>query len=83
MEPQRPLLKGILITPDQGVWVERFTFPDEVPRVDVWDAQGAYQGTMVGIGRPIGCLAENRFVALVYDESVGLYRVGIFQIKLR
>jgi hypothetical protein len=81
MEPHLPLLKGILVAPDQGVWVERYTFPDEEPRVDVWDAQGSYQGTAVGIGRPIGFLAGGRFVALIYDDSLGVYRVGIFQIK--
>jgi hypothetical protein len=81
MAPLLPLLKGILVAPDRGVWVERYTFSDEESRVDVWDAQGSYQGTAVGIGRPIGFLEGGRFVALVYDESLGMYRVGIFQIQ--
>lgn len=79
--PVLPMLRGVLIAPDGALWVERFTFPDEETRIDVFDSDGSFSGTALGVGRPVGFLSDGRFVALVSDEMAELYQVRVYQIR--
>jgi hypothetical protein len=76
-----PLIQGLLLSPDGGVWVERFSFPDEEPRIDIFDQEHAYVGTATGVGEPIGFLSNGRFVTLRAAETDGLFRLAIFQVS--
>jgi hypothetical protein len=64
LAPVRPAIAALEIAPDGTLWVERFSLDTEAPRVDVFAADGAYRGTIAGVGLPYGFLSGGR---LVYD----------------
>jgi hypothetical protein len=79
IEPVLPVIGGVHAAPDGSLWVERFTFPDEDTRVDVFEPDGSYLGTLVGIGKPAGFLSGGRFVALVRDEAADVFQARVYQ----
>jgi hypothetical protein len=74
-----PLISALALAPDGVLWVERYTFKDEPPRVDVFDPEGAYLGTVTGHGAPLG-FAGQLVLFPVEDEATGITRVGLFRI---
>lgn len=85
MPPGHPLpaLPATLLAPSPGpdgrLRAERYTFPDEVPRVDVFDAAGRYEGTLEGFGIPLGFSGDLVLFSL-RDDSTGGSQLGIFRI---
>jgi hypothetical protein len=69
--PTLPLIQGLQVAPDSSLWVERFTFAGEPPRVDVFSLTGAYRGTLVGTSLPVGFLPKGQFLAAPPDAVRG------------
>jgi hypothetical protein len=76
-----PEVGGVWFAPDGGLWVQRFTLPDEPGRIDVFSAEGEYRGTLTGLGRPVGFLPPDRVVSAVPDADSGGYHVVVFSLR--
>ena len=74
-----PLIRSLAMAPDATLWVERYTFADEPARVDVFDPEGAYRGTLTGHGIPLG-FSGDLVLFEVRDPDSGGSQVGIFRI---
>lgn len=79
--PVVPDIQGLALAPDGTLWVQRYTFPDEPQRVDVFDPSGAYLGTITGHGVPAGFLPGNRVLFPIKDEDTGGYSLGLFLLE--
>jgi hypothetical protein len=76
-----PFVKALTFGPDGSLWVERYTFQDEDPRLDVFAADGRYLGTLTGHSLPMGFIGDDIVLFPIEDEDtggklVGLYRIG-------
>jgi 6-bladed beta-propeller protein len=74
-----PLIRDITFAPDGSMWVERYTFKDETPKVDVFAPNGRYTGTLVGHGIPMGFVGD-LVLFPIEDEDTGAKVVGIFRL---
>lgn len=79
--PVVPEIQGLVLAPDGTLWVQRYTFPDEPQRVDVFDPSGVYLGTITGHGVPAGFLSGNRVLFPIKDEETGGYSLGLFVLE--
>jgi hypothetical protein len=79
--PVVPEIQGLVLAPDGTLWVQRYTFPDEPQRVDVFDPSGVYRGTITGHGVPAGFLSGNRVLFPIKDEETGGYSLGLFVLE--
>jgi hypothetical protein len=75
-----PLIRDVAIAPDGSMWVERYGFQDETPRVDVFAANGRYLGTLSGHGLPMGFVGD-LVLFPIEDESSGANLVGIYRLN--
>ncbi len=75
-----PLVKAMRFGPDGTLWVERYTFKDETPSVDVFDHAGRYLGTITGRPLPLGFLGADIALFPVDDAATGGSAVGVFRI---
>lgn len=78
--PTLPLVRAMRFAPDGSLWVERYTFPGETPRTDVFDANGHYLGTVTGRSLPLGFLGPDTVLFQVTDEDDGTSVIGVFKI---
>lgn len=78
---QVPLIKGMTFAPDSSLWVQRYTFDDEEPAVDVFAPSGRYLGTLHGKPLPMGFAGPDLVLFPVEDEATGAKLVGIYRIK--
>lgn len=76
----RPLIDALRFAPDGSLWVKRWTFPDETPRIDVFDPEGRYTGTLSGMPLPLGFLDGDRVLFPVEDPGTGARVIGIFRM---
>lgn len=79
--PVVPEIQGLALAPDGTLWVQRYTFPDEPQRADVFDPSGVYVGTVTGHGVPAGFLPGNRVLFPIKDEETGGYSLGLFLLE--
>ncbi len=79
--PFVPEVQGLALAPDGTLWVQRYTFPDEPERVDVFDPSGAYRGTITGHGVPAGFLPGNRVLFPIKDRDTDGYSLGLYVLE--
>lgn len=75
-----PLIRDLAFAPDGSMWVERYGFQDETPRVDVFAANGRYLGTLSGHGLPMG-FAGDLVLFPIEDRNTGANLVGIYRLN--
>lgn len=78
--PEVPLVSDVRLAPDGSLWVQRFAFPSDPPRTDVFDAEGRYLGTLIGHGRPLGFLGADRVLFRQEDPDTGAEQVVIYRV---
>ncbi len=81
MADHLPVLADAAFGPDGTVWVARHAFPGDSSVTDVFDAGGAYLGTVHGRGLPLGWLAGDRILFPIEDELTGVTVIGIYRIE--
>ena len=81
--PTIPLVKYVVVAPDGGLWVQRYTFEGETPAVDVFDAEGRYLGTVTGRPAPLGFLGNELVLFPIDNADDGTSIVGIYRITRR
>lgn len=81
--PHLPMIRALTIGPDGEVWVQRYTFNDEPPRVDVFDARGGYLGTLEGRALPLGFLGDDTVLFAEEDKDTGITQVVAYRISDR
>jgi hypothetical protein len=77
--PEVPLIEALALAPDGTLWVQRYTFEDEPPRVDVFDAEGIYRGTLTGRGLPLGFIGDLVLFG-EEDPSTGVERIVLLRL---
>lgn len=75
-----PLVRGLALSPDGTLWVERYTFRGETPAVDVFDKGGNYLGTITGKGMPLGFLGPDIVLFAIDDDATGGNVLGLYRI---
>lgn len=78
--PTLPVVRRLVFDPVGRLWVERYTFEDETPKVDVFDADGRYEGTVTGRSLPLGFLGTDRVLFPIEDATTGVTVVGVFRV---
>lgn len=79
--PVVPALRSVRFGPDGWLWVERFTFPDEPPRVDVFSPDGVYRGTLDGFGMPVAFLPRGGLAFEIKDQDTGGSLLGVYEVR--
>ncbi|MFN0180713.1 MAG: hypothetical protein ACKVZ0_18075 [Gemmatimonadales bacterium] len=70
VSPALQPIRRLAIGPGGSLWAERNTFPDEPTRTDVFDFAGRYEGTLLGIGAPLGFPGARLFLVASPDSAV-------------
>ncbi len=78
--PSVPLIRDLALAPDGTVWVQRYTFDDEPPRVDVFGPSGGYLGTLEGKPVPLG-FAGDLVLFSVTDSTTGGQTIGVWRVR--
>lgn len=78
--PQLPLIKSVAIGPRRLLWVERYTFPREPARLDLFDREGRYLGTLTGKRLPLGFVGEDVVLFPEEDPATGVIQVVAYRI---
>lgn len=78
--PTLPMIRATAFAPDGTLWVERYTFTGETPRVDVFDADGHYLGTVKGRSLPLGFLGSDTVLFAMPDDTNETSVIGVFRI---
>jgi hypothetical protein len=76
-----PLLLTLALDPAGRLWAERYTFDDEPARVDIFDAEGRYLGTLADKGPPLGFLGEQVVLFAEEHPDTGIQQVVAYQIR--
>lgn len=77
--PLLPLVQGLALLPDGTLWVQRTLRGDPSPTLDVFDAEGAYLGTVRDMQLPAGQLPDGDLIVPQDDEDTG----GVVLVRLR
>jgi hypothetical protein len=64
---------------DGRIWAERNTFPDEPPRVDIFNEMGHYAGTLAGFGAPLGFPARGLLLFALPDSTSDEPKLAIYR----
>ncbi|HQW66057.1 MAG TPA: 6-bladed beta-propeller [Gemmatimonadales bacterium] len=75
-----PMVKAMAVAPNGELWVQRYTFEGETPSVDVFDAGGAYLGTVTGKGVPLGFLGNDLILFSIENPDDGTSIIGVYRI---
>lgn len=75
-------LQNIAIDPSGRLWVTRTTNGVDPALIDVFGADGEYQGTMPAPGVPVAFPSSSSFVSLRLDES-GAVRIALYDLRPR
>lgn len=78
--PSLPQVRSLVLDPQGRLWVERYTFNDEVALVDLFDAEGRYQGTLPGTGPPLGFIGTDMILFAQEDPDTGVRQVVAYQV---
>lgn len=78
-----PMIQGMAFGPDGELWVQRYTFSDEPSRVDVFDVEGRYLGTLMGRPLPLGFIGEDLVLFPEEDEATGVVQVVGYRVARR
>lgn len=64
-----PLIEQVVVQPGGRLWVQRFVAGDDPGPIDIFEADGAYLGTLpAGTALPIGFLPDGRAMTAQTDE---------------
>lgn len=77
---QLPLIQRVALGPEGHLWVERYTFKDEPGRVDVFDREGRYLGTLTGKGIPLGFVGTEVVLFGEEDPDSGGIQVVAYRL---
>ncbi len=75
-----PAIRDIAVDQSGRIWVGRYTFPDEPSRTDVFSPDGAYLGTVAGIGAPLGFPRPGLVVTASVDTASDVGRLVISRV---
>lgn len=75
-----PLIRAVALGPGNRVWVQRYTFADEPPRLDLFDAEGRYLGTLTGKSLPLGFIDEDVVLFAEEDADTGVSQVVAYRV---
>lgn len=78
--PQLPLIKSVAVGPRGLVWVERYTFPREPARLDLFGREGRYLGTLTDKRLPLGFVGEDVVLFPEEDPATGVIQVVAYRI---
>jgi hypothetical protein len=78
--PSLPQIRSLVLDPQGRLWVERYTFDDEVALVDLFDAEGRYQGTLSDTGLPLGFIGTDVILFAKEDPDTGVQQVVAYQV---
>jgi hypothetical protein len=73
--PDLPQIRSLTLDPQGRMWVERYTFEDEPGQIDLFDAEGRYQGTLSGRGPPLGFVGTDVILFAEEDPDTGVRQV--------
>jgi hypothetical protein len=76
-----PLVNRMVLGPEGDLWVQRYAPRDATPVVDVFDPEGVYRGTEVGLGLPLGFIGPDRVVLPLTDAGTGVESLGVYRIE--
>ncbi len=77
-----PLIWGLRVAPDGGLWVERFDPIGESNPIDLFDPDGAYRGTLpYGFPWPGVFLSGDRF-AVVETNEYGVQTIAVYRFRV-
>lgn len=76
-----PLVRALALGPAGRLWVQRYTFADEPPRVDLFDADGRYLGTLGGKPLPVGFVGEDVVLFPEEDPVTGITQVVAYRLS--
>jgi hypothetical protein len=78
-----PTIANLTIAPDGSLWVERRRVAgDSLTRIDIFDPQGEYLGTLLGQPMPAVFLSDTR-VGWVETDSAGVQQLVVGRIEGR
>lgn len=60
--PVIPPVTAVRVSPRGDIWVDRWVPKGDPPLIDVFDATGAYLGTLTGAEMPIAFLGDDRVI---------------------
>lgn len=82
--PEMPWIGRVRLGPSGGLWVERFApGPDASGPVDLFDASGAYTGTLpAGTAFPLAFLPDGRVLTREVDETTGVERLVVGRVTI-
>lgn len=67
--PFLPMVAQLALAPDRTLWVQRYAVADEATKLDLFDAEGRYLGTLAeGASFPVGFLPDGRILVSEKDE---------------
>lgn len=78
--PLVPRIRAVALGPAGRIWVQRYTFSDEPPAVDVFDAEGRYLGTLAGRPLPLGFIGDDMVLFPDEDTDSGITQVVAYRI---
>ncbi len=61
--------------------MQRYTFADEPARVDLFDAEGRYLGTLPGKPLPVGFVGEDVVLFPEEDAATGITQVVAYRLS--
>jgi len=77
---QLPLIRAVAFDPAGRLWVERYTFDDEAARLDLFDAEGRYLGTLAGKRLPLGFVGPDIGLFPEENPDTGVEQVVAYRI---
>lgn len=75
-----PVVSRARSGPHGELWVQRYSFPDTDPVVDVFDRDGGYLGSHTGLPLPLGFIGADRAVYPHTDPETGLAYLVSYRI---
>lgn len=77
-----PSIAALHVSPDDFLWVTRLTYADETPRLDVFNPEGAYLGTLSATGQLVAFTTVGQVLFAEPDTASGGNRlVGYHVVK--
>ncbi len=75
-----PAVHGITVLSDRSLFVQRTLAGESTQRVDYFDSEGVYQGTLRGVQLPVGRLPDGRLLVPRPDEETGGHTLALIRL---
>jgi hypothetical protein len=63
-----PAIAELRVSPTGGIWARRTTIKDEPVMIDVFNADGAYKGSLANFPFPAAFISDDLFIAISVNE---------------